>query len=398
MATYPLPTLACTIDATGISAPSYADILASLKASFQTIYGPDSYLEPDSQDGQLLAIVAKAISDTNDAAIAVYNSFSPQTAQGAGLSSRVKINGLERLTPSNSQVTVTVTGTVGATITSGQVQDTVGGNTWSLPASVVIPPAGFLVTTATCTTPGAIAAAPHTVTRIANPQLGWQSVDNAASASLGAPIESDPALKARQSSSVALPSLSVSNGVSAAVSAVAGVTEALLYENDTGATDSRGIPQHSLSMVVTGGPDAAVAAAINLKKGPGASTYGTTTVTVTDVSGLPKAIKFFRPTLVPISVSVNITALAGYSSVVGEALKQAIVDYIGALPTGSPSYVSRLFLPAQLFGDAAKGYGTYEVNSVLQAVKPAANANADITPLFYQRLTLALADVSLVVV
>jgi hypothetical protein len=65
MATYPLATLACTIDENGISAPSYADILASLQASFQSIYGSDIYIEADSQDGQWLATIAQIINDGN---------------------------------------------------------------------------------------------------------------------------------------------------------------------------------------------------------------------------------------------------------------------------------------------------------------------------------------------
>ena len=77
---YPLPTLAATLSATGISAPAYTDILLSLQASYGTIFGTDAYIAPDSQDGQLLAVVARAISDCNDMAIAVYNSFAPSTA------------------------------------------------------------------------------------------------------------------------------------------------------------------------------------------------------------------------------------------------------------------------------------------------------------------------------
>src|SRR5260363_207233 len=44
-------TLSVTIDATGIHAPSYADVLNALKAQYRAIYGPDVYLENDSQDG-----------------------------------------------------------------------------------------------------------------------------------------------------------------------------------------------------------------------------------------------------------------------------------------------------------------------------------------------------------
>ena len=63
MTTYPLPTLACTIDATGISSPAYSDIFASLQASFQALYGSDSYIDDDSEDGQMLAIFAQLEAD-----------------------------------------------------------------------------------------------------------------------------------------------------------------------------------------------------------------------------------------------------------------------------------------------------------------------------------------------
>ncbi len=395
MATYPLPTLGPTIGPTGISAPSYADILASLKASAQSIFGPDVYLEADSQDGQLLAIFAKAQSDQNDAAIAAYNSMSPQTAIGAGLSSRVKLNGLARNVASNSQATVVVTGQVGAVITNGLAADTTG-NLWALPASVTIPTAGFINVTATCQTPGAIAAAPHTITSIATPQLGWQSVDNVASASPGAPIETDPQLKARQAASVALPSLSITDGVVAAVKALTGVTEVEPYENDTGATDANGIPAHSLSLVVTGGDTDAVANAINLKKGPGAGTYGNTAVTVTDVSGIPKIIHFYRPTNVPITVQVAIHALAGYSSTIGTQIKQALVDYVAStLATGDDVLITRLYVPAQLYGGV--GSETYELTTVLAAISPGTPGSSDLVMALYQKATLALADISLVV-
>ena len=172
MTTYPLPTLAATITSTGISAPSYADIYQSLQASFQAIYGSDSYIDPDSQDGQMLAIFAQAMNDANNATIAAYNSFSPTTAQGTGLSSNVKINGLKRLVPSNSTVNVTIVGVAGTTITNGIVGDTAG-NQWALPASVVVPGGGSIVVTATCTAPGAINAAPATVTSIVTPTQGW---------------------------------------------------------------------------------------------------------------------------------------------------------------------------------------------------------------------------------
>ena len=80
---------------------------------------------------QFLGIVAAAINDSNAAAVAVYNSFSPATAQGNGLSSVVKINGITRLVASNSTVDLTVVGIAGTTITNGQASDSSGSSSSS---------------------------------------------------------------------------------------------------------------------------------------------------------------------------------------------------------------------------------------------------------------------------
>ena len=181
-----ITTTAPTVDATGITAPSYADVLAYLKSQYQTIYGSDVYLEADSQDGQFLAIIASAINDANAVAISVYNAFSPASAQGANLSSVVKINGITRAVASLSTVDLTIVGQVGITITNGVVQDT-NNVKWDLPASVTIPPAGTIVVTATCETPGAIAAVAGSVNQISTPTRGWQTVTNVSAAAPGNP-------------------------------------------------------------------------------------------------------------------------------------------------------------------------------------------------------------------
>src|SRR5271170_2946754 len=92
---------AAYVDATGVHAPAFVDIQNYLIASYQAIYGADIVVDNSTQDGQLIGILALAIADTNAACIAVYNSFSPSTAQGVGLSSMVKINGMQRELPSN---------------------------------------------------------------------------------------------------------------------------------------------------------------------------------------------------------------------------------------------------------------------------------------------------------
>ena len=141
--------LSATVTASGISAPDFQTILSSITSYFQQIYGTDAYLDPDSKDGQMVALVALAVHDANNTAIQVYNSFSPSTGMADALTRNVKINGIARKAATNSTVDVTLTGTAGTTITNGSVKDA-NGIIWNLPASVTIEAGGSVIATATC--------------------------------------------------------------------------------------------------------------------------------------------------------------------------------------------------------------------------------------------------------
>lgn len=167
--------LSATVTAQGISAPDYQTILETLTSYFRQIYGSDAYLEPDSKDGQMVALVALAVHDANNTAIEIYNSFSPTTAQAAALSSNVKINGITRKVATNSTADLLLTGTAGTTITNGSARDK-NGIIWNFPASVAIGVDGTVLVTATCANSGSVAAMAGTITTINTPTRGWVSV------------------------------------------------------------------------------------------------------------------------------------------------------------------------------------------------------------------------------
>lgn len=391
--TYPLPTLSAVIDANGITLPTFEDILLSLQAKFREIYGSDIYLEEDSQDGQFIGMLSQLIYDNNKAHEATYLSFSPSTAQGAALSSQVKINGLKRNLSSKSQAPVRVFGAVGATIVAGQVAD-INGNVWLLPAAVVIGGSAYSDVTATAALDGAISAGTGTINIIRTPTRDWESVTNTGPASEGEPVEEDPDLRSRQSRSVALPNLTVLEGVVAAVEAITGVIEVSAFENDTDATDANGLPEHSICLVVNGGDNLEVATAINKKKGPGASTFGSTVVDVVDGLGITKPIRFYRTTDVLVLVDITATAKAGYSSLIGDEARQAVFDYINALKIGEDLERLKLFMPAQLFD--SPNSDTFALSNVLISIKPAATGTGNVVAAINQRIRVLLADITFV--
>jgi uncharacterized phage protein gp47/JayE len=351
---YPLTTLAATVDANGISAPPYTDILASLQASFRLIYGNDIYIEADSQDGQWIALLAKAIDDENKVAIATYNQFSPQTAIGVGLSQVVKVNGLRRQAASNSTAVVTIVGQAGGTIVAGLIGDSNGlGSQWALPDVVVIPPEGQIDVTATSLTEGAVTALPNTLTNILTPNPRWQTVTNSLAATPGDPIEYDYALKRRQTTSTMMPAQTPFEAMVAAVSNLTGVTRVGGRQNDRDSLDSEGLLPHSIALVIEGGDTTEIVNTIARYKAPGVNTVGSTSLGYVDSNGVPSTISFYPLSIQQIYFTVVINVGPGYADRTGDLIKAAISDHLSNLSIGQDVNLDKLWAPANLSGTSA---------------------------------------------
>ncbi|EHP6125869.1 baseplate J/gp47 family protein [Escherichia coli] len=369
--------LSAMVTAQGISAPDYQTILDTLTSYFRQIYGSDAYLEPDSKDGQMVALVALAVHDANNTAIEIYNSFSPTTAQAAALSSNVKINGITRKVATNSTADLLLTGTAGTTITNGSARDK-NGIIWNFPASVAIGVDGTVLVTATCANSGSVAAMAGTITTINTPTRGWVSVTNPAAATVGTPAETDAELRIRQSQSVALPSITPFEALDGAVSNVTGVTRHKLYENDTGSEDGNGLPPHSVAVIVDGGDVTDIAQAIRGNKGQGTATHGTTSVTVPDKYGNPHVIKFSRSSDVPVYARIKLKVFTGYTSQIGQQIQQAISDYINSLMIGDSVLLSRIYSPANLGVVSGGNARYYDIQELTIGKSPGALSSSNI--------------------
>ncbi|WP_434524382.1 baseplate J/gp47 family protein [Photorhabdus asymbiotica] len=388
-------TMLPAINKNGINAPDYQTILNGWKTIFRDIYGEDIYIESDSKDGVFLSLIAYVVHGCNNAIIASYNSFSPATAVGEGLSRNVKINGITRKSPSNSTVDVLITGRAGTIIRNASIRDDTG-NTWSLPDEVTIDMHGQAIVTAVCQKTGAIGALPHTINQIATPTLGWQTVTNPVAATLGRGVETDAELRIRQVVSVALPSKTIMDGLIGAIADLHGVSRYLGYDNDTDETDENGIPAHSIAIVIDGGDSKEIAQTILIKKTPGIPTFGTTSEIVTDNSGNKKTINFYRPTLVPIYIEIQIKPFIGYTSDIGNNMRTEVSDYINSLYIGDGIYVTRLFVPANLCNK--NGSQTYEILSVVVGKSASTLGAANIDIAFNEAPTCSPENIKIVTV
>jgi uncharacterized phage protein gp47/JayE len=349
------------IDATGYHFADYPSFLTWRTQQYQAIYGSDVYVAPNSQDGQMLAIQAKADYDTAALGASIYNSFSPATAQGVGLSRNVKINGLKREVPSFSTVTVTIVGTAGTVITNGIAQDSLN-QQWLLPNTVTIPGPGTIDVTATAALVGAVFAGANTITTIFTPTRGWQTVNNAAAATPGAPVETDAELRVRQEQSTQIPALTVFDATLGALGNLTGVTKVGGYENDTDTTDGNSVPGHTCAFVVAGGDAQTICNTIRTYKTPGTGTYGNTTHLTVDSKGVPLNISYQTAVVATIGVEVIGSVLPGYSTQSVALIQAAVAAIINAYGIGALIQYTTLFGPAYLTGTPQ--FGTFNISAI----------------------------------
>jgi uncharacterized phage protein gp47/JayE len=362
--TFPLATVAATVTAQGITAPTFSDILSSYQASVRSIFGSDIYIDPDSKDGQLLALLAQAQFDSNQAAIAVYNSYNPQTALGVSLDSAVKVNSIRRQVATNSTAVLLIVGQAETEIFRGIASDTLG-RLWDLPTQVIIPSNGEILVTATAETQGALQASANTINTAYTQVIGWQSVTNPEAAQPGDPVESDGQLRERQRISTSISASTTASALLSRVSNVPDVRRAQLYVNDTDSTNDLGIPSHSFVMVVQGGDQTAIAQAIEAAKNVGAGTAGDTLVSVNDPQGIPIDIRFTVLKEVPITVNVHIKTLSGFNVSSGATIQQSLADFVNSLGIGEDVFYNWMVSSASLCALTDKT--TFVVTSLTQA-------------------------------
>jgi uncharacterized phage protein gp47/JayE len=333
-----------TIGASGLTIPTYADILAWLIGQYQGIYGNAAYLGTDAADYQDIAVRALQASDFGQSLQALYLAFNPQTAIGASLDLIGKLIGTARKAASQSIALVTLTGTPGAVVTRGMARD-VNGNYWDIASPATIGSSGTVAIIATAQNAGNITANPGDISSISTPTAGWTAVTNPAAAMPGQAVEPDSRYRARLMVAQTKPSVSLVAGTAAAIAAVSGVTRSQVYENPTGDVDSYGNPAHSITCVTEGGSTADIAQAIYSNRGIGCETNGATTVNVIDTNNnsISMPISFDVLDYVPVYVSLSVHGLTGFTSAAQAAIASAIVNYLNSLGIGEGVVFSELY-------------------------------------------------------
>lgn len=181
---------------------------------------------------------------------------------------------------------------------------------------------------------------------ISVPISGWDSVVNPVAATTGRLTETDEQLRTRFRNSKFYQSQNIIEGILDALRNVAGVTDAIVYENDSNVVDSLGLPPHSFLPIVLGGLPSDIALAIWQNKPTGIPSIGNTTVQIADSQGFLHNISYRQPTEVPIYVKMTISDLGTMPGDADAQVKQKLVDYSESNQfIGDDVIYSRLYTP-----------------------------------------------------
>ena len=287
----------------GIEPTSLQGYLDALGTAFVAALGEDLDLAPETPQGQIVGALALTFTQVDEALVAVSNGQSVSRSQGVQLDDLGSLLGIERLLGTRSTVTVTLGGQSGVSIPAGARARTAAGDMFELIQEMTIPGSGSANAAMRAVEEGTIPAAAGTLTQIVDLAVGWESVTNPEAAVLGRGIESDAEYRARYGRVVARNARGSTEAILAAVLDVEGVTDALIRENATSAqltVQGKAIAAHSICVVVEGGTDADIAAAIARSKPAGTGTSGYTMVNVPHRGGWSVPIRLSRVTPVPI--------------------------------------------------------------------------------------------------
>ena len=298
----------------GIQVQTFQEIYDELAAGYRSIYGEDINLDPDSPDGQRVAIEAQLVLDAQSFGALEYNQRDPDFALGQSLNSIIKLAGISRRPATRSQVDVVVTTDRPLTLPPDYAVEDDLGQAWTTLNAIDIPP-GETTVTLFAENFGAVEADPATVVNPVTVVIGVLSVMNTLSAVVGIDEETDQELRVRRNRSLETPQSSSTGRMFTALASLTNVTDVAVYENDTDVTDSDGIPAHSLWVVVEGGAVSDIVETMVKNKTGGKGVFGAVTGTFNESVLRPDGstfvivhdMTFDRPVFVPVLVRLTAT-------------------------------------------------------------------------------------------
>lgn len=298
-----------TITDKGITTETLPEIQERLEAKFRAIYGQDINLDPSTPDGQWLGVISQELANCNEVISGIVRMLNPYTSTGRWLTDRSLYAGIVRRGAKYSRCDdVIVTGSKGVVLPNGMIMRDSNGNKWVTEKEYTLNAEGSAVIAIRSVELGIYELAKGDTLDTESLIVGVDKITVNTKSINGEEEETDGELLIRFMKSHAINNEDDKAGIQAIISALPDVKECIVYENYTNETDDKGIPPHSINVVVVGGSSEDIATAIIRKKKGGCGLMGDISESVT-VAGLPRVAKFDRAEEKIITVDVTIKRL-----------------------------------------------------------------------------------------
>lgn len=377
---------------TGFAPKPLSVIKDELEAAFRAAFGASIDVSPQSVFGQIIGIMSEQYAELWEAGAAADAAYKPDSATGAALDAVASITATVRAPASPSTVTGTMTGVPTTVLSTGrQASVTATGikfittapgtitvlTSWATSTAYVVGDrrtansrcficsvagtsaaagpgpnstgtgivdgvgalrwdylgegTGAIDIAMESVDDGPFVAAARTLTVIETPVAGWQSVINLLDAVVGTNEEDDPTFRLRREEELAGEGASTLRAIRAAVLRVAGVSQAVVFQNTTlvTTTDTPGIPGKAVEVVVQGGANQDLWDAIFRNVAAGIEAFGGTVGSSVDDNGDSQVVAFSRPSDLDVYIIVELIKDPSVYPPDGDAqVEQAIVDAV----------------------------------------------------------------------
>lgn len=329
-----------TVTDKGITVDSYNTVYERLIASFKKIYGNNINLESDTPDGQMLALFAKEIETIHQGVSFIVQMLDPYQATGQWLEQRALYAGISRITASYSYIDeVIITGFPKTNIPMNSIFIDPNKNKWIITQQVILNDLGSVRVKLRSYELGNFTVHKNDQLSMSMVIIGIEKVIANTDSYGGKDEETDEKLLKRFMLSHSINNYDDKQGIKAALFSITGVTKCEVYENYTNKTDEKGIPAHSLNVVILGGDDTEIATVIAKKKIGGCGLFGSVEQSVI-LRNSNRKIYFDRPICKNIFISMTLGRYQTFSDIDIESIKKNLtsIDF----NIGENVYASRL--------------------------------------------------------
>lgn len=329
------------VTSSGLIVPDTSTVLDQVTQDFKNALGQDLDTTPETPQGRLIQLMTDYRTNTLALNALNANQINLRYATGRFLDAIGAFYGLKRITAISTRVLVNVTGVANTVIPQGSQAQTTVGDIFYAENDITIGVNGSATGYFLSLETGQIPCEINTLTQIVNAVLGWETITNPSSASIGKDVESDTDFRIRIQNS-RYRGISLLQSIKTKISQIENVKSLWAYDNYTSSTityDGVSIPAHSICVVVDGGQNSEIARALFEAKTGGtgytAITNQDVQETVTDGAfGVPYVVTFNRPEAVNFKISLQVKNINYVGSDLVADVKQAVMDWANGFVEG----------------------------------------------------------------